>query len=70
MTNRRNRKEVMWSLEEMKLIDFASKYYGLDKTNTIRMLVHIASIELIAKCLRDGFPKLTREQENLIKQLI
>ena len=60
------RKELLLSVEEVAAIKFAQKYYAVDMTTTIRILIRSSIIELIAKAYRDGVPFLTQEMQELI----
>ena len=63
---RMNRKEIFFSYEEILLLKFASKYYSVDMTSVIRILIRTAIIELITRQRRDGVPTLSKEMEELI----
>ena len=58
---KRNRKEIMFSNAEMHCIQFASKYYAVDNTTAIRILLRTSVIDIIAKAMKDGVPQLTPE---------
>ena len=60
------RKEILFSAEEIAAIRFAMKYYSVDMTTTIRILIRTSIIELIAKAYRDGVPFLTADMHELI----
>jgi hypothetical protein len=62
----RNRKEIFFSWEELQLLHFAQKYYSVDLTSTIRILLRSSIIQLVAKQRRDGVPRLTAEMEKLL----
>lgn len=63
---KRNRKEIMFSNAEMHCIQFASKYYAVDNTTAIRILLRSAVIEIIAKAMRDGVPELSTEMLEIL----
>ena len=47
MRNGKARKEIYLSSDEQKFLDHASKFTGLDKTNTMRLLIHLGYQQLI-----------------------
>lgn len=60
------RKELLLTVEEVAAIKFAQKYFAVDMTTTIRILIRSAIIEIIAKAYRDGVPLLTPDMQELI----
>ena len=59
----RNRKEIYFSGEEWQLLQFAQRCYGLDMTNTVKLLCRLQAIELIIRYRETGVPKLPADLE-------
>ena len=69
MKNGKHRKELWLTTEEWKIINFVSTYWGSDMTTTMRLLIRLSAYEVITKQLKDGFPRLTAKQVNLLADL-
>lgn len=66
---RSNRKEILFTADEIELLKFASLYYSVDVTTAARILIRTAMIELIAKQRRDGTPQLSGKLQQIINEL-
>ena len=51
------------------MLEFAQRCYGMDMTNTIKLLCRLQVIELIVKYRETGVPKLPADLSKLIEDL-
>jgi len=67
MPRKGNRKELFFSHEELQLLRFAQKLYGLDMTAVCKLLIRSAIIELICEWKQKGVPRLPKDIEDLVR---
>jgi hypothetical protein len=63
-----NKKELWFDAQFKAMIKFSMKYYRVDETTSIKLLMRIGFIELMTKVQRDKVPVLSDEMLQLIEK--
>lgn len=69
MAPHRNRKELWLTTQELQYVEYASKFFGTDKTTTIRILMRLGVYQVLKQTAEIPHNKHSEELQNIVDDM-
>lgn len=66
MSKQKSRKELHLTTQETQLIDYCSKYFGTDKTTTMRILMRMGVYQVLSDVSRVPLTRAAVEMQKIV----